>query len=234
MIDSTFWKNYFGVYDVLNLVIPYQELLQTLCDYLDIQDGDKILDAGSGTGNLMIKIQERGGMPMGVDFSREGISRHKQKDPTANVLICDLTNGLPFENNYFDRVVSNNVLYSITPQERDKIVKEFLRVLRPGGKIVISNMKEDWKPMKIYISHLHGDFKKNGLSRLLLKVIKMCLPTVQMFYYNSKIKKEGIESYRFMRSNEQKGLLKKNGFTEISDDIIVYAGQAIMNTAIKP
>jgi len=56
MLDSKFWKRYFKVYDVLNLLIPYQELLNTICDELDIKPGEKILEAGCGTGNLALKI----------------------------------------------------------------------------------------------------------------------------------------------------------------------------------
>ena len=44
MLDSKFWKRYFKVYDVLNLLIPYQELLETICDELDIKPGEKILE----------------------------------------------------------------------------------------------------------------------------------------------------------------------------------------------
>ena len=44
MLDSKFWKRYFKVYDVLNLLIPYQELLNTICDELDIKPGEKILE----------------------------------------------------------------------------------------------------------------------------------------------------------------------------------------------
>ena len=37
MLDSKFWTKYFKVYDVLNLLIPYQELLETICNELDIK-----------------------------------------------------------------------------------------------------------------------------------------------------------------------------------------------------
>jgi len=41
MLDSKFWRNYFKVYDVLNLLIPYQELLETICEKLDIKLGGR-------------------------------------------------------------------------------------------------------------------------------------------------------------------------------------------------
>ena len=59
MLDSNFWKRYFKVYDVLNLLIPYQELLNTICDELEIRPEERILEAGCGTGNLALKVEER-------------------------------------------------------------------------------------------------------------------------------------------------------------------------------
>ena len=47
MLDSNFWKNYFEVYDFLNLLPPYQELLSDICQALEIKKGEKILEAGN-------------------------------------------------------------------------------------------------------------------------------------------------------------------------------------------
>ena len=44
MLDSEFQARYFEVYDVLNLLIPCQELLETICDELEIKPGEKILE----------------------------------------------------------------------------------------------------------------------------------------------------------------------------------------------
>ena len=48
MLKSNFWKKYFGVYDVLNLLIPYQELLETICKELDIREGEKAFEVNQG------------------------------------------------------------------------------------------------------------------------------------------------------------------------------------------
>jgi hypothetical protein len=37
MLDAKFWEKYFEVYDVLNLVIPYRELLEKIADKLEIK-----------------------------------------------------------------------------------------------------------------------------------------------------------------------------------------------------
>lgn len=53
MFDSTFWKQYFTVYDALNLAAPYQELMAELEKELELKPDDIVLDVGSGTGNLL-------------------------------------------------------------------------------------------------------------------------------------------------------------------------------------
>ena len=50
-LDEKFWEKYFKVYDVLNVVIPYKELMAELEKELDLKQDDVVLDVGSGTGN---------------------------------------------------------------------------------------------------------------------------------------------------------------------------------------
>lgn len=234
MLDKNFWKKYFEVYDVLNIVIPYQELLKTLCNKLDVKTGDLILDVGSGTGNLAILLKERGARVIGIDFSQVGLECHKRKDITAEVICCDIVQQLPFQDNYFDRIVSNNVLYTIHPEKRIEVMKELHRVLKPEGKIVISNIKEGWKPFVIYFDHIKKEYMRVGLIKLFFKILKMIIPTIKMFYFNAKINKEGSGGgYGFMKQGGQKTLLENVGFIKVSQDELVYTKQAILNFGFK-
>lgn len=58
MLDTNFWKKYFRDYDVLNVLIPYQELKNEIIKNLEIKNGDKVLDLGSGTGNIAIEWRQ--------------------------------------------------------------------------------------------------------------------------------------------------------------------------------
>jgi ubiquinone/menaquinone biosynthesis C-methylase UbiE len=58
MLTHTFWNRYFKVYDVLNYVIPYQELLKEIVKEVEVKEGDLILDAGVGTGNLALVLNK--------------------------------------------------------------------------------------------------------------------------------------------------------------------------------
>ena len=60
MTDEKFWKNYFLVYDTLNKLLPYQELMHEFVSRLGNINGMKIMDAGAGTCNLAILLHEKG------------------------------------------------------------------------------------------------------------------------------------------------------------------------------
>ena len=235
MKKEQFWKNYFKTYDILNNIIPYQNLIHTIIDNLDIRKGDKILDVGSGTGNIAIRAKKLGGDVVGIDASQAGAELHKNKDKTADVVIQDITQiPWPFKDNIFDKVYSNNTIYAIEREKREIIFKEIYRILKPGGIFVVSNIIEGFSPIKIYFSHISSSFRVNGFMNTFIDIIKLTVPTVKMFYYNYFIKRENKKgSFDFFSNGEQKKLLEKSHFKGIGDDVILYAGQAVLNKAVK-
>jgi len=231
MKNSKFWAKYFKVYDALNLLIPYQDLLKIIAKELEIKKGEKILEAGCGTGNLALKIKEYGGEVVGVDNCSEALDIYKKKDPEANTILADLKGKLPFSDNYFDKIVSNNTLYTFPKEKQLEILKEFYRILKPGGIVVVSNPRKGWSPLKIYTEGVKQNIKREGFLRTLKKVFKLIVPTVKIIYYNSKIKKERF--YQFLTNEEQESILRKAGFKNVSETKYVYAGQGILNKAFK-
>lgn len=227
-LDHRFWANYFKVYDVLNMVIPYQELLDTIVKELDVKRGDLILDAGCGTGNLGIKLKKRGVKVIGIDYCIEALDIYKQKDPKAELMVHDLNLPLPFPDNYFDKIVSNNVIYSLSRDKIPLVIKEFKRVLKKSGFLVITNPAKNAKPMAIYKEHLKKTFTK-GINFLSIVIVtRMMASTVRMFYYNLIIKKANKKGfYTFFDEGEQTLLLKSLGFKP-DKEYRVYSNQAII------
>lgn len=227
MLDSDFWKKYFEVYDVLDLLIPYRELLESICEELDIKEGEKILEAGCGSGNLVRELTKRGAQVTGLDYCKEALEVCKKKNPEAKIVFGDLTKPLPFLDNYFDKIACNNALYTIPKGKHQGVLKELKRVLKPGGRIAISNPKKGWKPFEIYTYGIKQDFQQQGILRTIIKVIKMIIPTIKILYYNSIIKKQS--QYYFFGQQEQGQTLALAGFSNISDPKPVYANQAILS-----
>lgn len=56
----------------------------------------------------------------------------------SNVIVCNLTNGIPFSNNEFDVVYHSHVLEHFTKNEGFEFIKECYRVLKPNGIIRIA------------------------------------------------------------------------------------------------
>jgi len=234
LLPPEFWSKYFKVYDILNIVPSYLYLLNKIISILNPQKGEIILDAGAGTGNLAVLIENKLAKVVALDFSKEALEIYKSKNPSAIICLHDLTNPLPFEDNCFDKIVSNNVIYNIPREKRLKVILELKRVLKPNGLIIISNIHKNFSPFKIYVASIKESIKKDGLLKTIYLVIKLLIPTIKMFYYNFKIQKV----HQFNKKNlfdfeEQKELLIKANFKYVSETEFVYADQAILNYAIK-
>ncbi len=231
MEKEKFWKKYFQVYDTLNSLIPYRELLESVIKELSPKKGELVFEGGCGTGNLLLKIKEKGADVIGTDFSKAALEILKKKDNSVKVILSDLAKKLPFENDYFDKAVLNNTLYLFPKKTQVKILKEIKRVLKKGGLIVLANPKNGWSPMKIYVDGIRKNLKEEGLLKTIIKVAKMILPTAKIIYYNFFIKKE--TGYFFPTEKEQKNILKEAGFRVISEPKFVYSKQGVMNSAKK-
>ena len=231
--DSEFWRKYFKVYDVLNLCIPYIELKKEFVKYAGAKAGDRILDAGGGTGNIAVELFKNDADVLLLDFSEEALKICKEKEYGIETIYADLSQSLNFEDNYFDGIVSNNVIYTLAKDKRNSVFKEFYRILKPKGRIIISNIKYHFSPFAIYKNHILISVSQNGLFKTLAILVKMIYPTLKMFYYNSLIQKNNQQgNYSFLSQREQENLLKTNGFT-IKLSKLVYADQAVMTIAEK-
>ena len=228
MLDSNFWRRYLEVYDFLNLIEPYRELLGVICDELEIRKGERILEAGCGTGNLVFKIKEEGALVVGLDNCREALEICRRKVPGIETVFADLSEKLPFPDNYFDKIASNNTLYAIPKEKQIDTLKELRRILKPGGKIVLANLRKGWNPLKVYFEGIRKNYSKEGLWLTFSKIVKASFPSVKIFYYNYLIQKEN--KYHFFDLHEQEELLRQAGFSKISPEKIVYARQSILNS----
>ena len=102
--------------------------------------GLEVLDLGCGTGRHSLWLASAGATVTGVDFS-EGMMEEARGKPGAEAirfLAHDLQQPLPFAAGSFDVVVSGLVLEHLAAL--DAFFAEARRVLRPGGRAVVSAM----------------------------------------------------------------------------------------------
>ncbi len=233
MLSTQFWEKYFQVYDVLNQLIPYDELLASIVTALDVHPGDTIFDAGSGTGNLALKLHQAGARVTGLDRSEVGTAIHRAKVP-GKVIAGDILAPLPFPDASFDKVCSNNVLYTLPLEKRLSVVRELYRVLKSGGMIALANITQGFRPFEIYTAHLWIDSERHGFLPMLGRIFRLLGPTAKMFYYNWLIKREHSGAQAPLPTEaEQRQLLLDVGFRDIAPGQRVYAGHGILHTAVR-
>ncbi len=235
MLGPEFWKKYFLVYDVLNHSPAYQDLLQDIVTETAPKTGEYILDAGGGTGNLAVRLKKTGARVMLLDFSKEAIEIYKGKDSSAETALADLTERLPFPDCTFDKVVSNNAIYNLPRAKRLDALNELNRVLKHRGRIVISNVHKQYKPIVIYINTIKKAYERSGLLSTLKLLLQMSVPTAKMFFYNGKIQHQHkIKESNLFSQGEQMELLSKAGFkctTQVEQQ--TFEGQAFMVAGVK-
>jgi SAM-dependent methyltransferase len=114
----------------------YPWRLDMLISKLNIKLKGRVLDAGCGDGGLAKEIKEK--FPKteiyGIDISKEGCRLAKKY--CLETKVVDLNKKIPYPDNYFDYIVSQEVLEHIL--DTDNYFEEFNRVLKKGGRAIIT------------------------------------------------------------------------------------------------
>lgn len=116
-------------------------------DFLVPFKNEKILDAGCGTGSLMLSVaRELGeeGQLIGIDISQHMLQVAQEKlSGYKNIFLVRANlEHIPYPANYFNALVSVNVMHYW--QSLLKVLKEFYRVLKPGGKLLLVGFCSDY------------------------------------------------------------------------------------------
>ncbi|MCH9661565.1 MAG: methyltransferase domain-containing protein [Bacteroidetes bacterium] len=101
----------------------------------------KLLDVPAGTGRMTIPLAEIGLDVTGADISEEMLNQADKKAKNKNIknIKFEHANGrdLHFDSNSFDVVTSFKFFHLIPNTEKPEFIKEMLRVVKPGGKLIV-------------------------------------------------------------------------------------------------
>ncbi|MEN9936541.1 MAG: hypothetical protein RLZZ387_3120 [Chloroflexota bacterium] len=108
----------------------------TLLDYLDLRDGDTVLDCGCGMGVYMMMMNRLRKLNLfGVDGDVRRLEWAESEGVDAQLSSVDIHH-LPFADGTFDKILMSEVLEHLTDDRR--ALKEVFRILKPGGTLALS------------------------------------------------------------------------------------------------
>ena len=108
-----------------------------------------ILDLGCGTGRHIIYFTKKKFDVYGIDVARKGIDITrawlKKEKIRARLKIGSIYKRLPYRDNFFDAVISTQVIHHAKIENIRKVIKEIERILKPGGLIFVTVSKKGSK-----------------------------------------------------------------------------------------
>jgi SAM-dependent methyltransferase len=122
--------------------------------FSEVRPGDVVLDLGSGAGiDLLLAAKKAGrsGKVIGVDMTDAMIRKARENIAAAGLSNIEVREGiiedLPVDDASVDWVISNCVI-NLSP-EKPRVFAEIARVLKPGGRMLVSDIVAEDLPEEI-------------------------------------------------------------------------------------
>lgn len=142
--DNQKITQYFGRYHEAYLASPRHARghdLDALIDGLELAPNSRVLDAACGTGHTTVALAERGHAVSGLDLTPEMLGTAeklaKSRQVTIDWILGDVHH-LSWPDNTFDAVTCRRAAHHF--QDLGLFLAEVARVLKPGGRLGISDM----------------------------------------------------------------------------------------------
>jgi demethylmenaquinone methyltransferase/2-methoxy-6-polyprenyl-1,4-benzoquinol methylase len=223
------WKMFDEIsptYDCVNRVMTFgmdQLWRRRLCTYLPHREQMQVLDCATGTGDQLVAMLEKNGSiasVIGVDLSVAMVDIAKQKisrKPFADKAAFQVANALelPFPDHSFDCVTISFGIRNVT--DVMAAFKEFRRVLRPQGRMLIL---EGTVPKKKWLRSMHLFYLRHFLPRIGGVISK----NIDAYRYLNKTIETFPQGERFC------GLMRAAGFVDVQEHpqfggiVTVYQG----------
>lgn len=143
-------------------------------DRAAIRPGERVLEVAVGPGATLVEIVKRAGQSgtvSGVDLSPKMLAVARERVRAAGFGPVDLREAdarrLPFAGDSFDVLYNSYMLDLIPLAELPGIVREFRRVLRPGGRLVLVNLSKEGEEQRTWLERLYSSLPPWGVSYLM-------------------------------------------------------------------
>ncbi|MFL0195752.1 class I SAM-dependent methyltransferase [Clostridium sp. WILCCON 0269] len=149
MDSKHYFKKIANQWDTMRQNFFSESIRERAYDIAKVESGKVAADIGSGTGFITEGLIKNGLRVIAVDSSEEMLKQMKLKFKEYNDI--EYRQGeaeiLPIENDTVDYAMANMYLHHV--EDPLTAIKEMVRILKPGGKIVITDLdKHDFEFLK--------------------------------------------------------------------------------------
>jgi len=152
------WASEYDIFSRLLRLGVNQPNSRMVLELARINPGDIVLDVCCGTGNLTLTAQsyaKPGGKVFGIDASPEMIEVAKKKASHSGsevVFEVGLIEKLAFPDATFDTVINRLAIHHLPDDVKHRGFEEILRVLKPGGHLLIADFIPPTNPIFKHIT----------------------------------------------------------------------------------
>ncbi len=164
-----FWSEYLmgeqgqvGI-EFLTATSAYQEFMSKQIDALGIRDSDCILDLGAGVGDFAVAVSRAASAPAAItvvalDYVVRALKRGRSRLDAGGgamrvrSIAADLNTLVPLHDASADSAIASLLLGYV--DDPKGVLRELRRVVRPGGRLVVSMPKRDADISKVYVEGL--------------------------------------------------------------------------------
>ncbi|MFC1745854.1 methyltransferase domain-containing protein [Candidatus Riflebacteria bacterium] len=104
----------------------------------------RLLELGCGAGNMSVWFAQKGYDVFGIDIAPAAIAWARERAKSGNIPINffegDVVSLKKFPQGNFDFVFDGHCLHCIIGQDRQQLLKNVLRILKPGGYFLVDTM----------------------------------------------------------------------------------------------
>jgi ubiquinone/menaquinone biosynthesis C-methylase UbiE len=156
------------LYDPFTRLAGVGRVHDQLLDRAGLERGQRVLEIGCGTGNVLTALGRRrlGIEAVGIDPDEGALRKARRKASRRQLPIkyeLAYAGELPLPDESFDRVLSSLMLHHLGDEERERALREVRRVLRPGGQLHAADLSHNPRGGK---SHRHGSVPDQVLAAL--------------------------------------------------------------------
>jgi ubiquinone/menaquinone biosynthesis C-methylase UbiE len=233
-----FWREYLVGLDgrlgieLVSATSAFRSLMDRQIDGLALRAGARIVDVGSGAGAFPVQLSQLDGTPplriVEVDLVIEGLQRTRERirqtgwrTHTVSFVVANLDRGkgggcLPLATASADAILASLVINYVSRPEA--LLDEAARVLRPGGRLVVSGMRPDADVSKLCVAGVEE--LRSGVARSVWfddVLVRLDRPLQEFISSGARLLDlEEAEVFRFFDAEDLRRLVEGRDFRILS------------------